>query len=372
VGIEHMQFDPQQYTRAQDHRGFRFHQDYEVLDGSRFLPQQQPTVREEVFGLQPYETKQDFAQQPLDDSDVFVAGSIHQQPPLSQSFFDTRLTEPDRWNQKQSDFHARAFPSLAECSDLPGLSASYQSSQTPSAIQAVAQSGGEVEPAWYDDHGNLNLVFQLDSNIDYTSIPPASNIVYSQSLEALNDPTLEGILNQPHQNHMSDHDIPEPVSTPETRSDKHGKAPNTPSREQAAIINGPSAKSSVPSLKPSGLYFSSVTEARQVVQGLNWDPRPDDSLPQNQQEREAIIHELFDAMQDMSVVQDKKSGLTLKKRWVRSEAADKMEDEGGEEPEGEAEQHVASDAFYQRWQKEKICWEILVSTHQSSHLMITR
>jgi hypothetical protein len=152
--------------------------------------------------------------------------------------------------------------------------------------------------------------------------------------------------------------VHESVTTEETASKENGVKRRTTQADQTDDV-----ETSVPSLKPSGLYFSSVTEARQVVQGLNWGPHPDDTLPQSQQEREAIVHKLLAAMQDMSVVQDKMSGLMLKKRWLGGAVVGKVKDEDGEESQNEVEQRVASDAFYQRWQKERICWEIVVSTH---------
>ncbi|KAF1846333.1 uncharacterized protein K460DRAFT_356024 [Cucurbitaria berberidis CBS 394.84] len=122
-----------------------------------------------------------------------------------------------------------------------------------------------------------------------------------------------------------------------------------------------------PSLRPSGLYFSSLQHARQEVKGLRWDPRPDETLPTSQEEREAVVQELFDAMQDMSVFEDKKSSSVLKKRWLgeatptddKEGSKSDEEDESADVDDPATTQYIARDDVYKPWVKEKICWEIV-------------
>lgn len=141
-----------------------------------------------------------------------------------------------------------------------------------------------------------------------------------------------------------------------------GKKPRRKSQKQVNEVNEPPS----PPLRSSGLYFSDVRHSRQQVNGLSWGPRLDDTLPTSQEEREAIVKELFIAMQDMSSIQDKKSGLMLKKRWLgEAKSADTVEssENGGDArvDESEAAQRVASNEVYKPWVKERVCWELLVS-----------
>jgi hypothetical protein len=109
-----------------------------------------------------------------------------------------------------------------------------------------------------------------------------------------------------------------------------------------------------PVLKASGLHFSSIAEARQLTQGLKWGPREDETLPKTQQDRESIVLRLFAAIQDMSDVKDKVSGAMFRNRWLGIPTEEPL----GEE---EAAPREATGAFYDAWDKERICWEILVS-----------
>jgi hypothetical protein len=132
-----------------------------------------------------------------------------------------------------------------------------------------------------------------------------------------------------------------------------------PREEQNGSINKvQKVKKTPPPLKPSGLYFSSAAEARQSTQGLKWDPRDDDTLPKTQEDREAIVARLLAAMQDMSEFQDKK-GPMFNNRWVGPplEEPDEMPEE-----QGKAAPREATDKHYTRWDKEAVCWAILVST----------
>jgi hypothetical protein len=113
-----------------------------------------------------------------------------------------------------------------------------------------------------------------------------------------------------------------------------------------------------PPLKPSGLYFSSAVEARQSTQGLKWGPREDETLPKTQKEREAIVARLLAAIQDMGDFQDKE-GPMFKNRWVGPPLE---EPDGMSGERGEAAPREATDKHYHRWDKEAVCWDILVST----------
>jgi hypothetical protein len=116
-----------------------------------------------------------------------------------------------------------------------------------------------------------------------------------------------------------------------------------------------------PPLKSSGLYFSSLVEAHQVVHGLNWPPRHDDTLPKTLEERERYVSQLFNAMQDMSDIHDKQSGAMFQKRWLGEVVDQAVEDEDGNTNETRPTLHLASDAVYKPWEKEYICWDIVVS-----------
>jgi hypothetical protein len=116
-----------------------------------------------------------------------------------------------------------------------------------------------------------------------------------------------------------------------------------------------------PPLKSSGLYFSSLAEAHQVVHGLNWPPRHDDTLPKTLEERERYVSQLFNAMQDMSDIHDKQSGAMFQKRWLGEVVDQAVENEDRNTNETRPTLHLASDAVYKPWEKEYICWDIVVS-----------
>ncbi|CAO2649921.1 Nn.00g012130.m01.CDS01 [Neocucurbitaria sp. VM-36] len=139
--------------------------------------------------------------------------------------------------------------------------------------------------------------------------------------------------------------------------EKVGKKRGRKSRK-STVVHGPQ-----PQLRSSGLYFSSLQHARQEVKGLMWDPRPDNTLPTSQKEREVIVQELFDSMQDVSAIQDKKTNMMLQKRWLgiaeAKNVASDQEAESAETNESDAAQATATDEVYKPWVKEKIYWELL-------------
>jgi hypothetical protein len=61
------------------------------------------------------------------------------------------------------------------------------------------------------------------------------------------------------------------------------------------------------------MHFDSY-EASTKVNGLDWPPKLDETLPASPAARRAIVRELYAAMMDMSDVQDK-VGNVFKKRW---------------------------------------------------------
>jgi hypothetical protein len=111
-------------------------------------------------------------------------------------------------------------------------------------------------------------------------------------------------------------------------------------------------------LKAHGLCFDNLEEARRLVQGLDWPPREDDSLPETDPERVAIALDLVDAMQDLSDVKDKIDGASLIHRWLGVPTED-PEDAAGAE--GEAKQRTATDEYYSLPSKHRVCLELVVS-----------
>jgi hypothetical protein len=137
-------------------------------------------------------------------------------------------------------------------------------------------------------------------------------------------------------------EIPKPARKP--RKKKQDKAPKV--------------QKPAPLLKAHGLCFDNLEEARRLVQGLDWPPREDDSLPETDPERVAIALDLVDAMQDLSDVKDKIDGASLIHRWLGIPTED-PEDAAGAE--GEAKQRTATDEYYSLPSKHRVCLELVVS-----------
>jgi hypothetical protein len=103
-------------------------------------------------------------------------------------------------------------------------------------------------------------------------------------------------------------------------------------------------KPAPPSLNKHGMYFDSHKDASEKLIVLNWPARGNDpGLPKTVDDRQAIVKQLYAAINDMSNFQDK-VGNVLKNRWL-----------------GDGDTENAQDKFYEPWRKEKKCWEILVS-----------
>ncbi|KAG9194294.1 hypothetical protein G6011_04329 [Alternaria panax] len=119
-----------------------------------------------------------------------------------------------------------------------------------------------------------------------------------------------------------------------------------------------------PPLKPSGLYFDNITEARQVVYGLDWPARDDKTLSKTQEEREGIILELLNAIQDINDVKDRRTGAALQKRWLGEIADEGTKNEDANPDETQQTPKIGSDAVYKPWQKERICWDILATAER--------
>jgi hypothetical protein len=93
-----------------------------------------------------------------------------------------------------------------------------------------------------------------------------------------------------------------------------------------------------PMLNKHGMYYGDYEDASKKPEGhLNWPPRDDKTLPRTPEDRRTTVKELLAAMNDMSDCKDK-AGAVFKKHWV-------------DKP-----------AFYEPWRREKLCWEIVVST----------
>jgi hypothetical protein len=88
------------------------------------------------------------------------------------------------------------------------------------------------------------------------------------------------------------------------------------------------------------MHFDSY-EASTKVNGLDWPPKLDETLPASPAARRAMVRELYAAMIDMSDVQDK-VGNVFKKRWS-------------------SDQDSPPENAFAPWELEKKCWELLVS-----------
>jgi hypothetical protein len=72
----------------------------------------------------------------------------------------------------------------------------------------------------------------------------------------------------------------------------------------------------VPSLKPSGLYYSNRAEARRSVGKLNWmPPANNSSIPKTDNDMAVWVLALRNAVEDMSSYADSES-IKLQKRWL--------------------------------------------------------
>ena len=117
-----------------------------------------------------------------------------------------------------------------------------------------------------------------------------------------------------------------------------------------------------PPLQSTGMYFSSLAEARRGVEGLNWGPQSDDSLPVDDADRQVLVQELVAAMKDMSAFQDKK-GKVFTKRWLaEDEEATKAGNDMGGEEQGTKATAAQRVQFYAPHEMEKVCWEAIAST----------
>jgi hypothetical protein len=127
-----------------------------------------------------------------------------------------------------------------------------------------------------------------------------------------------------------------------TENDSAEDVPKSDKKSDGPKRNSPSTSAAAPPAKnESGLYFDSFEDASGRVQGLNWPPRLDVTLPAGPAARRAIVKELYAAMTDMSNVQDK-NGNVFKKRWGR-------------------DQDSPPENAFTAWELERKCWELLVS-----------
>ncbi|KAF2822699.1 hypothetical protein CC86DRAFT_423977 [Ophiobolus disseminans] len=106
----------------------------------------------------------------------------------------------------------------------------------------------------------------------------------------------------------------------------------------------------VPPLKPNGLYFSSLAEARQSVGKPNWmPPQDDDTVPSTIDEQAEWVLRLRTAMEDMSKYEDGTSA-KIRLRWLDRDWVKGQE---------RKEDDVLTNPYYPpHWMEEK-CWEIV-------------
>jgi hypothetical protein len=140
------------------------------------------------------------------------------------------------------------------------------------------------------------------------------------------------------------------------QDEDNSKTKNTTSRSQNRTEEAHSMKNEY------GMYFNSFEEASSRVQGLNWPPRLDETLPAGSAARRAIVKELLAAMNVTSDVKDKK-GSVFKKRWGQAQGPDSPTSSGEEgDQNDENPPHPATRVngfFKQQWMERK-CWELLV------------
>jgi hypothetical protein len=111
-----------------------------------------------------------------------------------------------------------------------------------------------------------------------------------------------------------------------------------------------------------GMYFNNFEDASDRVQGLNWPPRLDQTLPAGPAARRAIVKELLAAMNVTSDVKDKK-GSVFKKRWAQAQGPDSSTlsgEEGDQNDENPPHPATRVNGFFKQQWMEKKCWELLV------------
>jgi len=268
-----------------------------------------------------------------------------------------RQPYPAHWGSEawpyDDNSQVSAFTSFLHAAPLTGLPRSLPASPEGAVLMAstLPQSQlGDAVPVGHCDNGNRRwkeYIPRARAGWQSEEAPVVHSPVQSRKAETKTKSEILEIEEQ--------EEPPAAVNGAKRRDQVH-------KTKMKINMNTKKTKQQAPPLNSFGLYFTEVTEAHQKARRLDWPPREDESLPETKEERIAVVRKLFTAIQDTSDIQDKLSSPMLKKRWLAENVGESGEDRVGNAGETKPKQKIATNTVYKPWVKERLCWDILVSS----------